>query len=302
MQLRIRPNTSAVLSDATLQANLKPALEKSLLSRDRAVAEVSNWEDLRQHAHDVKAHTLSRLDHYLQELERKVMAQGGKVVWADTGAEALEFIVGLLQEREIKKVAKSKTMLGEEIHLNEELERAQFDPVETDLGEYIIQLSRETPFHIVTPALHKSKEEVVELFGRELDMPPTDDVEAITATARAVLRRHFLTAGAGITGVNFGVAETGTLAVVENEGNVRLCASLPEVHIAIMGIEKVIPAGPGPGGLFEASSPGAPPGRRAPATSISSTVPGGRESGTAPGNSTWCWWTTAGAGSWPTRS
>jgi L-lactate dehydrogenase complex protein LldF len=241
VQLRIRPNTSAVLSDANLQANLRPALEKSLQARDRAVAEVSNWEELRQHAHDVKDHTLSRLDHYLEELERKVIAQGGKVVWADTGAEALEFIVGLLQEREIKKVAKSKTMLGEEIHLNEELERAQLDPVETDLGEYIIQLSRETPFHIVTPALHKSKEEVVELFGRELGMPPTDDVEAITATARAVLRRHFLTAGAGITGVNFGVAETGTLVVVENEGNVRLCASLPEVHIAIMGIEKVIP-------------------------------------------------------------
>ena len=239
--IRIRSKTSAALSDNALQTNLRQALHKSLESRSLAVGEVSNWEELRQHAHDVKAHTLSRLDHYLQELEGQVLSQGGKVFWAETGAEALEFIVGLLQERQIKKVAKSKTMLGEEIHLNKELERAHLEPVETDLGEYIIQLSRETPFHIVTPALHKSKKEVVELFGRELGMPPTDDVEKITATARAVLRRHFLSAGAGMTGVNFGIAETGTLVVVENEGNARLCASLPDIHIAIMGIEKVIP-------------------------------------------------------------
>ena len=132
-------------------------------------------------------------------------------------------------------------MLGEEIHLNKGLEAAHIEPIETDLGEYIIQLAEETPSHIIAPALHKSKQEVADLFTEKVNMPPTDDVQQITATARRILRTHFLTARLGITGVNFGVAETGTLVVVENEGNARLSASVPEVHIALMGIEKVVP-------------------------------------------------------------
>jgi L-lactate dehydrogenase complex protein LldF len=131
--------------------------------------------------------------------------------------------------------------LSEEIHLNESLERAQIKPVETDLGEYVIQLAGEKPSHLVAPALHKSKKEIADLFVRELGMAPTEDVLEITATARKLLRHHFLTARMGITGVNFAVAETGTIVIVENEGNVGLSVSVPEIHIALMGIEKVIP-------------------------------------------------------------
>lgn len=205
------------------------------------IAEVANWQELRQHARQVKAHTMSRLGEYLEQLEKNVIAQGGNVVWAQTGQEALDFIFRLALEKGIRKVVKSKSMLGEEIRLNEELERNGIEPIETDLGEYIVQLGHEHPSHIVFPALHKSKEQVSALFGDKLGMPPTDDCEKITATARKVLRQHFLTARMGITGVNFGVAETGTIVVVENEGNARLSVSVPEIHVAIMGLEKVIP-------------------------------------------------------------
>ena len=238
---RIRSNAASALSNPQLQANMSAVVRTALHSRDQAVAAVPNWESLRQYARDVKEHTLARLDFYLEQLEERVVEQGGKVVWVENGEEALSFITRLAHEKGMTKVVKSKTMLGEEIHLNKGLEAAHIEPIETDLGEYIIQLAGETPFHIIAPALHKSKQEVADLFTEKVNMPPTDDVQQITATARRILRTHFLTARLGITGVNFGVAETGTFVVVENEGNARLSASVPEVHIALMGIEKVVP-------------------------------------------------------------
>jgi len=239
--IEIKPQIRPALSDVLLQKNLRQTLSKSSTARVQAIAEVSNWEELREHARQVKAHTIARLGHYLEEFEQNVIAQGGRVIWADTGREALDFIFRLALEKGVQKVVKSKSMLGEEIRLNEELERNHIEAVETDLGEYIVQLAHEHPSHIVFPALHKSKEQVAALFEAQLGMPPTDDCEALTATARRVLRRHFLSARMGITGVNFGVAETGTVVVVENEGNARLSVSVPEIHIAIMGLEKVVP-------------------------------------------------------------
>ena len=239
--IRIRSGAASALDNPQLQKNMSAVIRTALHSRDNSVAEVANWETLRQYAHDVKEHTLARLDSYLEQLEERVVEQGGKVVWVENGEEALSFITRLAHEKNMTKVVKSKTMLGEEIHLNKGLEAAHIEPVETDLGEYIIQLAKETPFHIIAPALHKSRQEVSDLFTEKVNMPPTDDVQQITATARRILRAHFLTARLGITGVNFGVAATGTLVVVENEGNARLSASVPEVHIALMGIEKVIP-------------------------------------------------------------
>lgn len=239
--IKISANTQAALADAKIQKNLQSTLSKILDARDLAVSEVPNWEELRQYARQVKAHTLSRLDHYLEELERKVVEQGGKVIWAETGQDALDFVLGLLHERAIDKVVKSKSMLTEEIHFNAALERSRIRPVETDLGEYIIQLAGEVPFHIVGPALHKSREEIAELFVQKLGMKPGEDVVEITNTARRLLREHFLTAKAGVTGVNFAVAETGTVVVVENEGNARLSMAVPGIHIALMGIEKLIP-------------------------------------------------------------
>jgi L-lactate dehydrogenase complex protein LldF len=239
--IEIRPYIRSALADSQLQKNLGVTLSKTLVARQQVVSEVPNWEELRAHARTVKAHTMLRLAEYLEQLEQKVTEQGGQVVWAETGSEAIEFILRLAQEKGIQKLVKSKSMLGEEIRLNEELERQHVEPVETDLGEYIVQLARETPSHIVMPALHKSRQQVAKLFEEKLGMTPTEDVEKITATARQVLRRHFLTSRMGITGVNFAVAETGTIVVVENEGNARLSIGVPEIHVAIMGIEKTIP-------------------------------------------------------------
>ena len=239
--IKISPNVQSALADETLQGNLRRAFVKTLHSRNQAVSEVPNWEELRQYAREVKAHTLARLPEYLQRLEEKVLEQGGKVIWAESGQEAVQFIVDLSHQKGVRELIKGKSMLSEEIHLNESLERAQIKPVETDLGEYVIQLAGEKPSHLVAPALHKSKKEIADLFVQELGMAPTEDVLEITATARKLLRRHFLTARMGITGVNFAVAETGTIVIVENEGNVGLSVSVPEIHIALMGIEKVIP-------------------------------------------------------------
>ncbi len=239
--IEIRPQIKSALADSQLQKNLRMTLSKTSTARQQAIAEVANWQELRQHARQVKAHTMSRLGDYLQQLEKNVTAQGGNVIWAETAREALDFIFTLAFEKGVRKVVKSKSMLGEEIRLNEELERNGIEPIETDLGEYIVQLGHEHPSHIVFPALHKSKEQVSALFAENLGMPPTDDCEKITATARRVLRQHFLSARMGITGVNFGVAETGTIVVVENEGNARLSVSVPDIHVAIMGLEKVIP-------------------------------------------------------------
>ncbi|MCZ6877954.1 MAG: LutB/LldF family L-lactate oxidation iron-sulfur protein [Acidobacteria bacterium] len=239
--IKISANVQSALADETLQGNLRRALVDTPHPRDEAVSEVPNWEELRRYARDVKAHTLSRLPVYLQSLEEKVLEQGGKVIWAETGQEAVQFILDLSHRRGVREVVKGKSMLSEEIHLNRALERAQIKPVETDLGEYVIQLAGEKPSHLVAPALHKSRKEIADLFVQKLGMAPTGDVLEIIATARKLLRHHFLTARMGITGVNFAVAETGTIVIVENEGNVGLSVSVPEIHIALMGIEKVIP-------------------------------------------------------------
>jgi L-lactate dehydrogenase complex protein LldF len=239
--IEIRPYIKGALADSQLQKNLLSTLSKTNSARRDVIAEVDNWEALRNHARAVKAHAIDNLAVYLEQLESQVLAQGGKVIWARDGAEAVDFILRLCAERGIRKLVKSKSMLGEEIRLNEELERHHIDPVETDLGEYIVQLGGQHPSHIVMPALHMSRQQVAKLFEQKLHMPPTEDVEAITRMARRILRDHFLSSRMGITGVNFGVAETGTIVVVENEGNARLTVAVPEIHVAIMGIEKIIP-------------------------------------------------------------
>lgn len=239
--MSLRKRTSQALGDSQLRKNLRGTLGAVAYLRQLAISEVDNWEELRRHAHQVKTHTLARLAHYLVQLEERVVEQGGRVVWTGSAREASQFIVDLAHRKEIRSVVKSKTMTGEEIHLNQALERARVKPVETDLGEYIVQLAGQTPSHIIAPALHLSKQQVSGLFTEKLGMEPTEDVEEITRTARKVLRRQFLRARMGVTGVNFAVAETGTIVVVENEGNARLCVSVPRIHVAVMGIEKVVP-------------------------------------------------------------
>jgi L-lactate dehydrogenase complex protein LldF len=223
------------LENPKLQAAIYSATGR--LAEGRRKSLLPDWQELRQHAHDVKQHTLENLDWYLEDLERNVEARGGKVVWASTGAEACDFIQNLALERGVKVVVKSKSMTTEEIHLNDRLEHAGIEAVETDLGEYIIQLSKEKPYHIIAPALHKTREQVAEVLGQDADATP----EQLTKFARDKLREKFLEAGIGITGANFLVADSGAIVLVENEGNARLSSSAPPIHIAVAGIEKVIP-------------------------------------------------------------
>ena len=234
-------NAKVALQDAQLRGALRHATTLFGKLRRDAAARLSNWEELRSHARAIKDDVLLHLDQYLETFVDNAEKRGAQVHWARDAAEANTIITRLTLERGARNVVKSKSMTTEEIHLNEALERAGMQVVETDLGEYIIQLAHETPSHIIAPAIHKTKRQVAELFTTELGMAPTDDVAQLTSTARTTLRERFAAADVGISGVNFGIVETGTIVIVENEGNIRLTTSLPRTHIAVMGIEKLLP-------------------------------------------------------------
>ncbi len=210
--------------------------------RTAATESLPHFEELRTRAAAIKAHTLSKLDHYLEQFADRAQTAGSVVHFAQDGEQANRIIADLCQERGAVRVTKSKSMTTEECHLNEFLQRLGIEVVDTDLGERIVQMLKEPPSHIVAPALHRTAAEVGELFARQLGTPPGEkDPQRLTAAARKHLRPYFLGAQVGITGVNFAVAETGTITVVENEGNSLLTTSVPDLHIAVMGIEKVIP-------------------------------------------------------------
>lgn len=210
--------------------------------RDLAAASVPEWETLRETASRIKRHTLSRLDQYLEEFERNATAHRIKVHWARDGDEHNRIVLDLLRERKIELLVKSKSMLTEECGLNPFLENAGIEVVDTDLGERIVQFRNEHPSHIVLPAVHIKREEVGELFHEKLGTEAgASDPNYLTEAARNHLREKLLTAGAGLTGVNFAVAQTGGVVICTNEGNADLGTALPRVHIASMGIEKLIP-------------------------------------------------------------
>jgi len=234
-------NAKAALQDTQLRGALRHATTLFGKRRREAADSLSNWEDLRDQARAIKDEVLLHLDRYLEAFVRQAEDRGAQVHWARDAAEANAIICRLTIERGAHNVVKSKSMTTEEIHLNAALESAGMQVVETDLGEYIIQLADETPSHIIAPAIHKTRRQIAELFTTELGMLPTDDVAQMTSTARSTLRERFATADVGISGVNFGIAETGTIVIVENEGNIRLTTSLPRTHIAVMGIEKLLP-------------------------------------------------------------
>jgi len=233
-------NSEKALQNAPLQAALRTAMVRFRALRISAVEEIPDWQALRQHAHDTKAHALAHLDRYLEQLERQVTGAGGVVHWARDADEARNLITRLAGSSG-RRVVKSKSMTTEEIELNDALQHAGCEVTETDLGEYLVQLAGERPAHIIAPVVHKSKEAIAALLSEKLGVPRYDDAQELTRVAREALRRKFLEADVGISGVNFAVAETGTIVVVENEGNARLATTLPRMHIAVMGIEKVIP-------------------------------------------------------------
>ena len=241
MTSSLSSRSSSALSDEILQGALKRATSLFIERRAEAITSVTDWEALRLRARAVKEHTINHLDYYLEQLVEKVKDQGGNVHWARTAGDVSDYIVALARARNITTVVKSKSMTTEEIELNHALEAAGIRPVETDLGEYIIQLAQEKPSHIIVPAIHKTRDQIADLFARELGPDRPNSVEEITATARQRLRNEFLSAGMGITGANFAIAETGGIVLVENEGNIRLSTQVPKVHVAVVGIEKVIP-------------------------------------------------------------
>ncbi|MBC7721553.1 MAG: iron-sulfur cluster-binding protein [Pedobacter sp.] len=196
----------------------------------------------REHAKNTKWRAIENLDAYLEQFETLITSRGAKVLWAETAEQALEQIGKICKEKHCKTLVKSKSMVTEEIHLNAYLEKHGIDSVETDLGEYIQQLDGEPPYHIVTPAMHKSKEDVAKLFAEKLGTPSNLTPTELTLVARNKLREKYTEAEVGVTGANFIVADIGGIAITENEGNARLSCSMPKTHIVIVGIEKVIPS------------------------------------------------------------
>ena len=209
--------------------------------RRTALAALPEFEELRTQANLIKRHTIENLGFYLQQFESNAKAHGVQVVWARGAAEAADFVSELAKRKNARLIVKSKSMTSEEIDLNERLAHRGLEPVETDLGEYIIQLAGERPYHIVAPALHKTRYDVADLFSEKLGVPREVEIEKQTRIARSVLREKFLAADIGISGANFLIADSGAVTIVENEGNIRLTTTAPKIHVAIAGIEKMIP-------------------------------------------------------------
>jgi L-lactate dehydrogenase complex protein LldF len=233
------------LANTQLRRNLGKATATIRAKRAAVVAELPDWEELRTAGEAIKAHTMRHLDHYLAQLEAQVAARGGIVHWARDANEANRIVTGLVMATGATEVVKVKSIVTDEIGLNDALAQAGIHAYETDLAELIVQLGKDRPSHILVPAIHRNRAEIRDIFLREMDdVDPwlTDTPTALTEAARLHLRRAFLSARVGISGANFAIAETGTLCVVESEGNGRMCLTLPETLITVMGIEKVIPA------------------------------------------------------------
>ena len=220
---------------------IRAALGNYEIARDRRKASFQSWESARQLAAETKWDAINHLDKYLVEFVEKIEARGTKVHWAGTAVQAREIILQIIREKKAGSVIKSKAMTAEEIHLNAALEQAGLNVVENDLGEFIMQLRKEAPYHIVFPSMHLTRGEISDLFQRELGSEPSNDPEELTMIARRALRKKFLTADIGITGANFAIAETGMISITENEGNARLTAALPKTMISLIGIEKILP-------------------------------------------------------------
>jgi len=230
------------LADAKLQVNLGRSKSKFVDKRAHAILDLEDFEATREAARQLRDLTLKDLDLWLERFEQEATRRGATVLWARDGAEVCQLVIDIGRRHGVSKVTKSKSMLSEEAGLNQALEAAGIQPVETDLGEYILQINdNEPPSHIIAPVFHKSKEDVSALFARTHHLPPKTDIQELTREAREVLRPHFLSAEMGISGGNFLVAETGSVALVTNEGNGRMVTTMPGVHVVITGIEKVIP-------------------------------------------------------------
>ena len=245
MELRTKDfnrGAATALKSEKVQKQLLGLYDGFHSAREVAAQATPNWEAIRDQARAIKAHTIDNLDHYLELAEANVVKAGGHVYYARDAEAASSYIVDLARSKGVKMAIKGKSMVSEEMGLNHRLEEEGIEAVETDLGEYVIQLAEETPYHIVAPAIHKSKEDVAQLLHEKVGAPLYTEIEDLAKEARRQLREKFIQADMGITGANFVVAESGTLVLVSNEGNGRMCTSMPRVHVAIAGMEKIVPS------------------------------------------------------------
>ena len=239
--MHFKPRAKDKLADPHLREALDGLKSRFVPGRAAAVAELDNLEEIREAAARIRSRALDHLDFFLEEFERNAQARGATVHWAETAADVSRIVCAIARDNAVRKAVKSKSMVSEECALNDALEAAGIEVVETDLGEYILQLGKEPPSHIIAPVIHKTKDQVSDLFAAKHGTARKTDIGAMTREAREVLRPHFLTADMGISGANFIVAETGSTLIVTNEGNGRMVTTLPRVHVAITGIEKVVP-------------------------------------------------------------
>jgi L-lactate dehydrogenase complex protein LldF len=230
-----------VTADGKLRAFLRRTLGGYEVTRDTTRRKYQNWSEARQAASEIKWEAVNHLDKYLQEFITKLEARGTRVFVAANAEQARDYILQVAKENGVRSIIKSKSMTTEEIHLNDALEKEGHSVFESDLGEYIVQLRHEAPYHFVFPAMHLTREQISNLFQKELGSEPTDDPEALTMIARRVMRQKYVEADMGISGANFAIAETGMISITENEGNARLTCALPKIHLAVLGIEKVLP-------------------------------------------------------------
>jgi L-lactate dehydrogenase complex protein LldF len=234
-------NIAGALGDDQLRRNLRKAMDILVDKRRAVFPDAGTLEQLRSAGNAIKRRALKKLPHLLEQLEANCTHNGIQVHWAEDSDAANNIVLDIMQRHDAQEIVKGKSMVSEEMHLNRFLEAHGLEAVETDLGEFIIQLNHETPSHIIVPAIHKNKDEVATIFHEKIPQTPyTENVEELTDIARRVLRKRFAKAKVGLSGVNFAIAETGTLLLVENEGNGRMCTTAPDVHVAVMGLEKVL--------------------------------------------------------------
>ncbi|WJY16540.1 LutB/LldF family L-lactate oxidation iron-sulfur protein [Pectobacteriaceae bacterium CE90] len=229
------------IEDPIMRKAVANAQERIGTNRQKMVDELGHWEAWRDYAGQIRDHVLSNLDAYLYQLSEQVTANGGHVCFAKTKEEATQYILQVVQSKNASKVVKSKSMVTEEIGINHVLEEAGINVIETDLGEYILQLDQDPPSHVVVPAIHKDRYQIRQVLHEKLGYDGPETPEAMTLFIRQKIRQDFLSAEVGITGCNFAVAETGSVCLVSNEGNARLCTTLPKTHIAVMGMERIAP-------------------------------------------------------------
>lgn len=240
-ELHLRDRARKALKDEQMRKAVHKAVDRLAGNKAIAAKELPSWDEWREQGKRIRKHTIENLDYYLAQMADSVRSNGGQVHFAATAAEARAVVTGICQQHNAKYICKSKSMVSEEIHLNPELEKAGMTVLETDLAEYILQLAGEMPSHIIVPAIHKNRYQIAESFSKVAGYKVGAETPELTAFARKVLRSEFMRADVGITGCNFGIAETGMVTLVSNEGNARMMTTIPKVLISLMGMERVLP-------------------------------------------------------------